>query len=134
MPNSPAETGTPNPESYTNNGDGTVTDNVTKLMWEQADSTATYSWSDAKAYCVARRTAGYSDWRLPTQIELFSIVDWRATGNVAFNPVFSAQPGVQYWSVNMNPIDISGTPQPFIVGSDGTGSSGGGPFNVRCVR
>ena len=45
MPNSPVdvEAGAPNPESYTDNGDGTVSDNVTGLMWQQAASASTFA-------------------------------------------------------------------------------------------
>jgi hypothetical protein len=137
MPNSASESGTPNTESYTNNGDGTVTDNVTKLMWEQTDSTAMYSWSDAKAYCVARRTASYSDWRLPSQIELMSIVDFSASGSAALNPVFSAQASTQsWWSANVYPNDLNGAGYYWMINLDGEGVTGasGVTANVRCVR
>ena len=69
MPNSQADVtaGAPNLESYTDNGDGTVTDNVTGLMWQQAVPTATYSWAGAVTYCSTLTLAGHSDWRLPSR-------------------------------------------------------------------
>jgi hypothetical protein len=53
MPNSQVDVtaGAPNLESYTDNGDGTVTDNVTGLMWQQAVPATTYTWANAVAYC-----------------------------------------------------------------------------------
>jgi hypothetical protein len=130
MPNSPAESGTPNTESYTNNGDGTVTDNVTKLVWERAGSTGTFSWAAAKSYCVGQRTGGYSDWRLPTQIELLSIIDYGVTGNIAMNSVFSATAGT-YWTSTPDWDTNAWT-----VGTDGNGAvqATDEVFYARCVR
>jgi hypothetical protein len=131
MPNSSGETGAPNAESYTNNGDGTVTDNVTKLMWQQAGSTATYSWTGAKAYCPPQRTGGYSDWRLPSQVELFSIIDYGVAGSLAFYPVFMATAGSGYWSSSPDwGVDA------WVVSTDGGGQVQGNDAleYVRCVR
>ncbi|MDP9002679.1 MAG: DUF1566 domain-containing protein [Myxococcota bacterium] len=78
MPNSAVDfaAGAPNLESYTVHGDGTVTDAVTGLMWQQTAPSLSYTWADAKAYCMGLTLAGYADWRLPTTIELISIVDY----------------------------------------------------------
>ncbi len=54
-----------NPQSFTNNGDETITDNNTKLMWQREIANTDYSWSEAIAYCDGSSLAGYSDWRLP---------------------------------------------------------------------
>jgi hypothetical protein len=67
---------TGNLPSYTDNGDGTITDNVTGLMWAQDLSTSDHSWSDAVAYCESLELGGYDDWRLPTVKELWSIRDF----------------------------------------------------------
>jgi len=52
-----------NPPSYTDNGDGTVTDNVTGLMWQQGE-VGSMNWEDAITCCEALSLAGYTDWRL----------------------------------------------------------------------
>ena len=62
--------------SYTDNGDGTITDNVTGLIWTQDLSSYSMSWSDANDYCESLETGGYTDWRLPTVKELWSIRDF----------------------------------------------------------
>ena len=61
--------------SYTDNGDGTVTDECTGLMWQQEDDDTTRTWADALLYCENFELAGYSDWRLPNRRELESLVD-----------------------------------------------------------
>jgi hypothetical protein len=60
---------------YIDNGDGTVTDNDTCLMWQQDAPSRTYTWEQALAYCEHLELATYTDWRLPTVRELSSIVD-----------------------------------------------------------
>gem|GEM_PF-1173480 len=58
---------------YTDNEDGTITDNVTGLMWVKARGSKT-TWSDAVAGASTDTTAGYSDWRMPTIKELYSLI------------------------------------------------------------
>ena len=62
-----------NTPSYTNNGDGTITDNVTGLMWEQ-DMGTKIAFDAASTKATASTLAGYSDWRVPTLKELYSLI------------------------------------------------------------
>lgn len=65
--------------SFLNQGDGTITDQATGLMWAQTDSGSGMDWEQALAYAQAQNTAnylGYSDWRLPNAKELQSLVDY----------------------------------------------------------
>jgi len=66
------------PLSYQDNGDGTVSDLNTGLMWQQSDDGTTRTWQGACDYCeaLALPLGGYSDWRLPNRRELMSIVDY----------------------------------------------------------
>jgi hypothetical protein len=57
-----------NPQSFTDNGDGTITDNVTGLMWQKADA-GEMTWENAVNNASAQSTGGYSDWRLPNPQE-----------------------------------------------------------------
>jgi len=59
--------------SYTDNGDGTVTDNVTGLMWQQNPG-AKMSYDQAVAGAASFDLAGYTDWRLPTIKEMYSLI------------------------------------------------------------
>lgn len=58
--------------SYRDNADGTITDLNTGLMWIQARGSRV-TWADAAAGAATSRTGGYSDWRMPTIKELFSL-------------------------------------------------------------
>ncbi len=64
-----------NQPNYFDNGDGTVTDLVTGLMWTQ-DYFGKMTYSEAVAYANGFTYAGYSDWRLPTIKELYSLIDF----------------------------------------------------------
>jgi len=61
---------------FVDNGDGTITDNATGLMWMQDDSGAGLDWENALAYADGFSFAGYDDWRVPNVKELQSIVDY----------------------------------------------------------
>ena len=86
---------------FTDNGDGTVSDDATGLMWAQDDSgvdvSAGLNWEEALAWVKTQNAAGflgYGDWRLPNVKELQSIVDYTrspaTTGSAAIDPVFHA--------------------------------------------
>jgi hypothetical protein len=82
--------------AFVDNGDGTVTDAASGLMWQQADSGEGMDWQAALAYCEALDTTGYDDWRLPNAKELQSLVDYgrspETTGSAALDPLFGATP------------------------------------------
>ncbi len=63
-------------EDYTDNGDGTITDNASGLMWMQDDLAVAVDWAEALALGESYEFAGYDDWRLPDVKELQSIVDY----------------------------------------------------------
>ncbi|MFC1857640.1 DUF1566 domain-containing protein, partial [Thermodesulfobacteriota bacterium] len=79
------------------NGDGTVTDPNTGLMWQQEDDGQQRSWESALSYCENLPLANYTDWRLPTAKELSSIVDVSKYGP-AIDQVFSNTESSYYWS------------------------------------
>jgi hypothetical protein len=62
-----------NTPSYTDNADGTITDNVTGLMW-QKDPGEKMTYTQAVAGAKSFDLVGYSDWRLPTIKELYSLI------------------------------------------------------------
>lgn len=64
---------TPN---FTLNNDGTVSDNVTGLMWQQVPEANGLSYDEALNYAENLSLGSYTDWRIPTTKELFSISDF----------------------------------------------------------
>ncbi len=58
--------------SYVDNGDGTVTDRVTGLTWEKGYRRL--EWVQAESEAKATNTGGYTDWRVPTTKELYSLM------------------------------------------------------------
>ena len=77
---------------YVDNGDGTVTDRATGLMWQRSGSDENMNYYDAKTYIDdlnRSRLAGYSDWRLPTIPELMSLLEpTKKDGDLYIYPVF----------------------------------------------
>ncbi|MBI9010737.1 MAG: DUF1566 domain-containing protein [Clostridiales bacterium] len=66
---------TGNEPAYQDNDDGTVTDLVTDLMWQQTmDEKMTYD--EAMTYANECRLGGYDDWRIPSIKELFSLIQY----------------------------------------------------------
>lgn len=91
---------------YQDNGDGTITDLATGLMWMQADPGEPMDWPTALAYADSLDFAGHDDWRLPDVKELQSIVDYSGV-LPAIDPLFSCTPIINeagdddfgyYWS------------------------------------
>lgn len=68
-----------NTPSYMDNGDGTITDNVTGLMW-QKDMGEKMTYDEAFTAASESRVGGYDDWRVPTIKELYSLIQF--TGKV----------------------------------------------------
>lgn len=134
MPNLPADAtaGAPNPESYTDNGDGTVTDNVTGLMWQQAVPATTSAQAAAVATCATLTLAGDDDWRLPSVIELVSIVDYGRASPSINGTYFPGTPPGTFWASS----SIGTTYAWKVSFTDGSTSTEdfAATYNVRCVR
>ncbi len=87
--------GTPYGENrFRDNGDGSVTDLATGLMWSRRDSGRGMDWGSALDYAENLELAGHRDWRLPNAKELQYIVDYsrspETTGSAAIDPSFES--------------------------------------------
>ena len=146
-----------NPMSFTDNGNGTVTDNNTGLIWQKEDDNTTHNWYQASGtfdatynpssqnVCGSLALGGHSDWRLPTKKELVSIVNCGVPypGPEIDTTYFPNTKSSRYWSSTTGAYDPDIA---WCVGFDGSdvncyykffSSSGGSPDNsyyVRCVR
>jgi len=73
---------------FHDNGDGTITDRATGLIWQKADSGKGLNWEQALTYAANLKLAGHADWRLPNAKELQSIADY--TRVPAIHPIFQS--------------------------------------------
>ena len=102
-----------NQPSYQDNGNGTVTDLNTGLMWQQSPANIGLSWYEAEEYCGTLELGGYNDWRMPTTKEMFSISDYSQGWpyldttyfNLAGNTVSKDE---QYWTEPYVGITVEG--------------------------
>ncbi len=107
--------------SFMDNGDDTITDQATGLMWQKGDNGSGVIWQDAMAYCEALNQGGHDDWRLPNAKELQSIVDYSrapdasnpAQRGPAIDPIFNVtETESWYWTgttLTEGPPDRSGS-------------------------
>jgi hypothetical protein len=128
----PAPPDTTSAGQYTTSGAGVITDATTGLRWAQPGG-GTMTWSSAGALCASLDTSalGNLGWRLPTYVELLSIVDYGVSAApFVQTSVFTSVTAAQYWTATGGPS------APWLVNfSDG--STGGGSatsaHGVLCV-
>lgn len=128
--------------NFVDNGDGTVTDEATGLMWSQTDSREGMTWEDALTWVQQMNDEnhlGYSDWRLPNAKELQSLVDYTrspdTTNSAAIDSIFEAtevtnEAGAKdypfYWcSTTFLRFDSSAAFAVYVVFGEGLGSMDG---------
>jgi uncharacterized protein DUF1566 len=144
---------------FLDNGDGTVSDLDTGLMWEQGVSgpgTCLYcvvsarSWPEAMGDWVSQVNGpiidtgsneqglgGYSDWRIPTVEELRSLLDPSqplcGDGGACSDPIFAGNDG-RFWTASTSNADPTAAEAVFFDdGSDGFQPKGD-LLMVRAVR
>jgi hypothetical protein len=136
----------PNPR-FTNNGNGTVTDNLTGLIWlTNANCWGAVNWATALANAngLANGACGLTDgsvagdWRLPNRFEMQSLLDLGFSGPAVSNtagtgkwaendPFTGVQTFVHYWT---STTSASNTPNAWVVYlNDGGVSSFGRSLN-----
>jgi hypothetical protein len=129
-----------NPPSYTDNGNGTISDDITGLMWQKTDG-GEMAFENVLAYCRNLNLGGFSDWRLPTSHELFGINSYDKV-NPALNTVYFAKTSAEYWWTS--DVQADDASKIWVVNAGGgigahpkteTVSAGGTKhFHIRAVR
>ncbi len=79
---------------FQDNGNGTVTDRKTGLMWQQSGSDSSMRYKDTDDYIRRlnrKGLGGFNDWRLPTLEELASLLEWQKINGRYIDPVFDKQ-------------------------------------------
>lgn len=117
---------------FVDNGNGTVTDNETGLMWQQETALCACTWHGALQYCKDMRLAGFDDWRLPTIQELQSLVDYKRV-DPAIDPVFSDVSSWAWSATEYAALHKSAWFLDFYNGQTGAASYARG-YVVRAVR
>ena len=137
---------------FLDNGDGTITDRATGLMWAKADSGKGMNWEAALAWVQAKnkeKHPGRNDWRLPSAKELQSIVDYTrspdTSNSPAIDPVFDCTQITNeigkadyayYWTGTTHATSFAGGAAVYIAfgraagwpsGAPGGGAGKGGP-------
>jgi hypothetical protein len=138
----------PNQRSYdTTSIQGVVIDNVTHLHWQRAvdvaggDGMGHYDWQAANAYCATLvLDGGPGLWRVPTRIDLLSIVDTSVDTSGGAAPInaaaFPNTPAESFWTSSLVP---SNTSLAWEINFNNQGyANNGDPISsmdrVRCVR
>jgi hypothetical protein len=129
-----------NAPTYAVNGNGTVTDNVTGLMWQQTDG-GEMTIERATIYCDTLTLGNFSDWRLPTSLELYGIVNMDKL-NPALDTTTFKKTAAEYWWTSER--QASDTTRVWVVNAGGgigphpktetIGAGGTKRIHVRAVR
>ena len=134
---------------FVDNGDGTISDLATGLMWMTGDSgwfnagdaaNGTLNWEDALSWCEGLKFAGKSDWRLPSTKELQSIVDYTrspdTTDSPAIDPLFQCteimnMAGMQDWGYYWTGTPFGDRTSIYVSFGRGMGLMGDYPMDVH---
>ncbi len=117
-------------------GSETVIDCVTGLEWQRDAAAGTYGPADATAYCEGLTLEGYTDWRLPSRIELVTLVDYSVAfpGPTIDTAAFPGTPAEVFWSSSS--VAVLPSLRWTLQFNDGYTGGGGVSLNARarCVR
>lgn len=131
MPNA-AALPLPNPAAMQVNGEIAV-DRVTGLTWQRG-FTPKLTRDEAQAHCDTLALMGFNDWRLPSRIELISLLDHTRTPSLD-NQAFADTPTDYFWTSSVVPFaPDQGFSVYFGAGFTAFGKLNGPSAHVRCVR
>lgn len=97
MPN-PITTGGSHPQAYDVFEDFVI-DGVTRLTWQRGTSDGDMRWEEAETYC-AELSLDSGGFRLPSRIELLSLLDLTQEGAAIDPDAFPNTPPVGFWSAS----------------------------------
>lgn len=128
--------------AFVDRGNGTVSDSMSSLQWQQVDDGVARTWESALDYCENLSLAGYTDWRLPDVKELESMVYLQSGGftsridSARFTPRTDDSGLSFYWSSTTMPRSVrAALGVEFFNGSVDYGGFEKTSYKfVRCVR
>ena len=87
-----------NKTRFKDNGNGTISDKATGLMWEKFPLDVDRLLPEGITYANNLTLAGYTDWRVPNINELLSLVNYGAFDGSIYPPFFDEIESVKYLS------------------------------------
>jgi hypothetical protein len=141
-----SQKGCPIASRFVDNGDGTLTDSCTGLMWQKTTADVngdgqvntelhgadSVSWEEALQYCESLELGGHDDWRLPNVRELESIVDYGRC-YPSIDPIFGLEYGTYWSSTTVVNLQALAWYVPFYYGGANFDEKRFN-FNIRAVR
>jgi hypothetical protein len=130
----PRASGGAHPHSYDTSTPDIVVDRVTGLAWQRVADTTAFTWAAAKDHCACLALGGYHDWRLPSRIELVSLVDFTTHDPAIDAQAFPGTPVEYFWTAS----PVAGNPATawYIAFFDGSthDTDVTTEYRARCVR
>lgn len=133
MPNAPLP-GLPHPHDYELGAPDVVVDRITGLMWQRRLSNGLMSWAKAQQACADLTLAGHSDWRLPSRIELVSLLDSTRTRPSIDVEAFPDTPSEWFWTSSRAADDPNSAWYVYFYFGYPRTDDVTNAFSVRCVR
>jgi len=132
MPNTAP--GLPYAQSFVTAHAGTVSDKVTGLMWQQTIDPQQLSFARANEHCAQLSLSGYEDWRLPSRLELVSILDTSRTEPAIDLTAFPGTPSDWFWTSTVAAGDEKSAWCVYFYFGYPKTELASNQFSVRCVR
>jgi cysteine-rich repeat protein len=133
MPNSPGSP-LPNDAAYDVSTPNVVRDLVTRLVWQREAQSEPLDWATAASACSSLELGGWSDWRLPSLIELISIVDYARNTPAMDAETFQGSLVGEYWTSSPSAIDTAKAWCVLIDTGSTVNADKFSPRRFRCVR
>jgi len=132
MPNSTP--GLPNLQSFDTSRDDVAVDRITGLMWQRNVGANPTSFAGAKHECDRLTLAGHADWRLPSRIELVSILDLARVQPAVDPVVFPQTPNDWFWTSSAAAGDLQSAWYVYFYFGYPKTDLASNQFSWRCVR
>jgi hypothetical protein len=111
-----------------------VLDRVTRLVWQRRLPDQFFTFQDAGRHCAELRLAGHSDWRLPSRIELVSLLDTTRIQPSIDTQAFPNTPNDWFWTSSPAADDPTAAWYVYFYFGYPKTDERSSKFSVRCVR
>jgi Protein of unknown function (DUF1566) len=126
--------GLPNHHSYDTQTPGVVVDRITGLIWQRTLTDKFYKFQDAERQCDGLDLAGHRDWRLPSRIELVSLLDTTRIQPSIDMDAFPNTPIDWFWTSSLAADNPSAAWYVYFYFGYPKTDDMSNSFSVRCVR